>query len=176
MKQVRNKEVIDMCHELKTKCLCFDLNPDNVWDKVDSDTQRMIASTQWHEVKFIDDLSGELHSDMTNLPNDVGGIYAFVLKPEIIPKTHMYIMYVGRARRTVTQSLKKRCKEYFTDERPKVLMMKEHWGKYLYIRYLPLNDNNIIDKLEVSLINAILPPCNDSIPDKVIMMAKKAAF
>jgi len=171
-----NKPTIDMCNEFANKRKYFDLNPNGAWENFDPNMQEIINSSQWHEAKFIDEERGALHIDMSGVPNDVGGIYVFVLKPEIIPRAHVYIMYIGRAKHTTNQNLRKRCKEYFNDIRPKILMMREHWGKHLYIRYLPLDDNNIIDQMEKSLINAILPPCNDIIPDKTIMMAKKAAF
>ena len=137
----------------------------------------IINDSKWQEVKFLDDSSVALHNSMINIPNNMGGIYTFILKPNIIPDTHLYIFYIGRAKYTQRQNLRKRCKEYLTDnERPKIIMMRELWGRHLYIRYLPLTDNSIIDKLEENLLNSIIPPCNDEIPNKIIKMAKKAAF
>jgi hypothetical protein len=172
-----NRELIDMCAELSSKSKLFSLNPGNVWDKFDTSLRKLVSSSQWHEVKFVDESNGMPHSDMSTIPNNAGGIYVFVLKPDLIPNTHLYIMYIGRARHTNNQNLRKRCREYFSDtKRVKVAMMKEHWNNHLYIRYLPLTDNNIIDRLEEGLINAVLPPCNDKIPDRITMMAKKSAF
>lgn len=169
-------EVIDMCQKIKDKRLYFVLNPDNVWDKFDNSLKAIVKS-EWKEVKFLDDNGEKLHTDMNKLPNDYGGIYVFVLKPEIIPKTHMYILYIGRCKYTTHQNLRKRCCEYFNEKsRPKISAMIHLWGKYLYIRYLPLKDNGIIKKLEDELIRTIYPPCNDKYPDRVTRMAMKAAF
>ena len=52
--------------------------------------------------------------------------------------------------------------------------MIDGWRKYLFIRYLPLTDNTCIDKIEAELINKILPPFNDQIPDQVIRNAVQA--
>ena len=43
--------------------------------------------------------------------------------------------------------------------------MKDMWKEYLYVRYLPLESNELIDKMEKELIKAILPPFNDQYPD-----------
>ena len=52
--------------------------------------------------------------------------------------------------------------------------MLKGWGEYLYIRYLPLTDDLELEKIEAELINKILPPFNDKIPDKKIRDAVKA--
>ena len=84
-------------------------------------------------------------------------------------------MYVGRAHISTTQNLRKRCSQYPVEKkRPKIKRMIEQWGKYLYIRYLPLDNNATIDIVESELINKILPPFNDEIPDQKISAAVKA--
>lgn len=169
------QEPIDMCLDISEKQLRFTLNPDAVWEEFDVKLKLLIDKTEWQEVKFLDDSYKGLHSSMRNLPNKKGGVYVFVLKPEIIPATHLYILYIGRARYTSNQNLRKRCRQYFSDnKRPKINRMKTTWGNHLYIRYLPLEDNNIIDEMEKALINAILPPCNDEIPSKRLMRSIKA--
>lgn len=164
-----------MCNKIKERKLNFVLNPDDSWSKFD-DSLKNIVKGAWQEVKFLDDTCLNLHSSMTMLPKDSGGIYIFVLKPEIIPNTHLYILYIGRARHTDKQNLRKRCSEYLKDGRPKIFTMIKTWGKDLYIRYMPLSDNNMIDKLESALIDAIFPPCNDRYPNKITREAVKAAF
>lgn len=42
--------------------------------------------------------------------------------------------------------------------------MKHYWSPHLYVRYLPLEDNDTIDEIEEELIKAILPPYNDRYP------------
>jgi hypothetical protein len=168
-------EIIDMCQKIKNSKLTFVLNPDNAWDVFDDNFQDTVNTT-WQEVKFLDESCERLHASMEHLPNNTGGIYVFIAKPEIIPNTHLYILYVGRAFYTSSQNLRKRCSSYISDDRPKIYSMVRSWGKYLYIRYLPLTDNNTIDRLESELINTIFPPCNDMYPNRVIRMAMKAAF
>ena len=83
-------------------------------------------------------------------------------------------MYIGRAKKTEKQNLRKRCKEYYSEERPKIGRLLRSCWKYIYIKYLPLEDNVLIDRVEAELINTILPPCNDKIPNKVIQNTIKA--
>jgi len=168
------QDIIDMCNEIKEKKLTFVLNPNELWDKFD-ESLRPITGADWHEVKFLDDSGTNLHSSMDTLPSDSGGIYVFVVKPELIPATHLYILYIGRTKDTDKQNLRKRCKEYLKDTRPKVIMMKHLWGKHLHIRYLSLKDNHIITKLENELVKAIFPPCNSEYPG-IINKAARAAF
>lgn len=162
---------IDVCASVCSSRIHFILSPE-LWGCFDSALCTLINCT-WEEVKFLDS-NEDMHPSMDNLPTNKGGIYAFVAKPNIIPNTHMYIMYIGRALNTPSQNLRKRCGEYYTEKRPKIKRMIESWGQYLYIRYLPLDDNSTIEALEKELINKILPPFNDSIPDVDIRDAVKA--
>lgn len=143
----------------------FIINP-VFWDNIDLEIREKI-NVEWKEVKFYND-DGDPTEDINTIPNDKGGIYVFVLKPNIIPDAHFYIMYIGRAKKTINQNLRKRCKEYYSEDRPKVFRLIRYWRKYIYIRYLPLDDNDTIDRIEAELINTILPPCNDKIPNKMI--------
>lgn len=166
---------IEMCDQITIKTLKFTLNPDDAWEKFDKSLKEIICK-EWNEVKYLDD-RGDLNPDVSKIPNNSGGIYTFVLKPNIIPDTHLYILYIGRARLTDFQNLRKRCKEYIKDEnRPRIGNMMNKWGQHLYIRYLPLDDNGTIDRLEAELIEAISPPINSDYPKKQTRMARKAAF
>lgn len=149
-----------------------------LWESFDASIKSTLHSiSAWSEVKFLDE-NGNLNNSIMSLPNNAGGIYLFVAKPNLIPDSHYYLLYVGRAHSTATQNLRKRCREYIKElnenKRPKIHRMLSGWGEYLYIRYLPLNDNNEIDRIEAELINKILPPFNDQIPDKEIRDAVKA--
>ena len=163
---------IDVCRGIADSKVHFILNPD-LWTTCNQDIIDRI-NTSWNEVKFLDDENSTLHASMDILPIDKGGIYVFIAKPNIIPDSHLYIFYIGRSLKTQNQNLRKRCSEYYKDNRPKISRMIRNWGKYLYIRYLPLEDNDFIAALEKTLINAILPPCNDEIPNKKIRDAVKA--
>ena len=146
-----------MCRKIKEHKLTFVLNPDNIWDSFNKRFESAVNSA-WMEVKFLDGTCKNTDSSMDLLPSDCGGIYVFVLKSDIIPNIHLYTLYIGRAKITTNQNLKKRCKEYLKDNRPKILYMRETWGKNLYIRYLPLTDNNLIEELETELIKIVIPP------------------
>lgn len=166
---------IDMCAEIQTHNLTFVLNPNNIWNSYNNDCRRITEGDEWKEVKFLNDDASGLNSAIENVPNNCGGIYLFILKGQIIPTSHVYILYVGRVKHTNKQNLRKRLKEYFKDDRPKIKKMRTTWGKDLYIKYLPLSDNNVITSLEEELIRVIIPPCNEQYP-KVINGAIKAAF
>ena len=73
---------------------------------------------------------------------------------------------------------KHRVKEYAKEtDRPKICEMKRHWGSYLYLRYLPMpeEDNEHIIRLEEELLKTVIPPFNDMLP-KIYNQAVKAAF
>jgi len=168
-------DILDMNAKLKERAKTFVLNADDSWGNFDN-SYRQIIKGKWHEVKFLDSSGDVLHDSMNSIPNDTGGIYVFVAKPNIIPDIHQYILYIGRAQCTKSQNLKKRCREYLNGNRPQIFEMVALWGEYLYIKYLPLSDNDIIKKLEDELIRAIDPPCNTRYPDKIRNIAKQMAF
>lgn len=167
-------ELLDICNKMKTHKLTFLLNPDGEWDTFDSNYEHII-NNNWREAKFLDEPGNQLSDEINNIPNNTGGVYTFIIKPNIITEVHLYIVYIGRVQLTSTQNLRKRIKEYLSDTRPLILLMRETWGKYLYVRYLPLTNNVQIRGLEEELIRVILPPCNDKYPE-VYNLAKKAAF
>lgn len=169
-------EFYDMCCSMKTHKVEFILNPNEVWNTFDSEMKKLVQSDKWQEIKFLDENEAKINPLISNVPNNSGGIYIFFLRGNIIPNLHEYIMYVGRVKYTNSQNLRKRLREYIKDTRPKIMFMRKTWGKYLYIKYLPLTDNNDIVKLEEELIRVIIPPYNEEITPKVMMQAKTAAF
>lgn len=154
---------IDIFNDFSNYKVPFVINP-NLWKRIDNELIKYIKE-EWNEVKFFDE-NMQLNSQLNSIPNDKGGLYVFIAKTDIIPDSHIYIMYIGRAKITQFQNLRKRCKEYGNAKRPKIKRMVQSWGEYLYIRYYPMIDNNKIDNLEKELINNIIPPFNDEIPDK----------
>lgn len=165
---------VDIIKNIAKSNLHFMLNT-ALWSSFDSDILSIVSVTQsWSEVKLFEH-DGSRNPQLSTIPNDKGGIYLFLAKPNILPESHLYLMYVGRAHISATQNLRKRCMQYSTEnKRPKIKRMIEQWGNYLYIRYLPLDDNSKIDDVEAELINKILPPFNDVIPDQKISAAVKA--
>ena len=155
-------KLVDMCSRSKILTLSFELNIDK-WETVSEDVKRAV-STGWQNIKFLNDAGTNINKKIVNVPNDRGGIYLFLLKPDIITGLHRYIMYIGRARRGKNFSLRKRCRSYLTDTRPLVAPMIELWGKDLYFYYLPIDDDALVSQVEEELLRVIIPPCNSQIP------------
>ena len=168
-------EVIDMCRAIQNNSLHFTLNPQNCWERFNADFNDIVNKDEWKEIKFLNDSATEINESINTVPNDKGGIYIFILRPNIVPCVHKYILYVGRVKCTKKQNLRKRFKEYVHDDRSAILLMRETWGKDLYIRYLPLTDNTTICALERELIRTIIPPCNSEYPG-TLNQAMNAAF
>lgn len=164
--------VVDMCKRHKETLIEFSLNIDK-WNDLDREVWDLVHSN-WEMIKFLSE-DGSLNSDIEKLPSNRGGIYVFLLNPDILPDTHTYIMYIGRAQLTLNKNLRTRCKEYLKDMRPKIAVMRETWGKDLYIKYLPLDDNKTIKRVERELIRVIIPPFNDRIPD-LYKLPKRSAW
>lgn len=164
---------VDMCRREKDLTVSFQLNIDK-WNSMDQNIREMV-SQPWESVKFLDETGTKINSEVSRVPNDKGGIYVFVIKPEIIPDVHRYIMYIGRARKKLGFSLQKRCKEYINDNRVKIMYMREEWGDQLYFYYLPLDSDEDIEKIERELIRVIIPPCNTAIPDQYVSFSQPTA-
>ncbi|MCI9007949.1 MAG: hypothetical protein HFI13_07550 [Lachnospiraceae bacterium] len=164
---------VDMCLRHKVLTLNFELNIDK-WNDFDPRIKK-IVSKEWKMVKYMNEDGTKLNQEVETVPDDAGGVYLFLLKPEIIPGVHLYIMYIGRARRMKKFSLRQRCKAYYKDTRPEITMMRELWGAQLYFRYLVLENDELIAEVEEELLRVIIPPCNTRIP-KYNEMPAQAAF
>jgi hypothetical protein len=158
---------LDLCESIKNHKVSFVLNPDCGWENFPKYIQDIITSNPWYEIKYFVNNTSELNPEVNSVPNDCGGIYSFIIKPNLITGYHLYIAYIGRARCTDFQNLRKRVKEYQTDERLRIQELKQYWGPFLYLRYIPLKEesNATIDAIEKALNKAILPPFNDQYPD-----------
>lgn len=167
-------QVFDMCNSIKTNSIHFVLNPNDCWQTFNTDFLTIVNS-KWNEIKFLNEDCTRISDQISTVPNNMGGIYIFFLRPDIIPCIHKYILYIGRVKYTANQNLRKRFREYVDDKRSDIDFMRETWGKDLYIMYLPLTDNCLIDKLEKELIRTIVPPCNTDYPG-ILNKAMKAAF
>lgn len=167
--------VVDMCRREKELTLDFQLNIDK-WKTVNPDI-KSIVSKPWKSIKFLNLNGTGINKEIDTVPDDKGGVYVFVLRPGIIPDIHMYILYIGRARKKNGFSLQRRCRSYLKDDRVKIAYMREMWGEKLYFYYLPLDDDDMIECVERELIRVIIPPCNSQIPDQyVTYMPETAAF
>lgn len=137
--------------------------------------------SHWSDfIKYLDD-DHSISQSIRNIPNDSGGIYVFFVQGPTIPFLERHVAYIGRAKKTRTQNLRKRVMEYLPESekknsRHKIYRLFRYWKDYLYIRYLTCSDNDTIDNLEKLLIHAIFPPFNDKIVEKIIIKQPKKAF
>ncbi|GAB2690880.1 hypothetical protein GCM10027037_12600 [Mucilaginibacter koreensis] len=167
----------DLGEELKLREITYKLhhslwNP-NIFSGID------LNLNNWTTVKYLNDELNNFHNDLKLLPKDKGGLYMFSIKCPMIPGMTDFPVYIGRALLTKGQNLDKRCREYFqkyaqSSERPKITRMFRYWGGELYLNFIVLDDNEVIANHEKDLINALLLPFNDLIPDLETRQAVKA--
>lgn len=170
-------EAFELHKEAKLHTFSFTMTP-KLWQNF-SVSQDIMDSLQWKEVKFLNDNGTEFSDEFNNIPNNSGGIYIFIIKSKILPDISEYLAYIGRAQLTPNHNLKVRCKRYFKEflnekERPKITTLINFFKEHLYLRYAVVENNETIVELESELINSILPPFNDMIPDKVVRQAINA--
>lgn len=149
-----------------------------LWDRFNF-TKIDISFANWNTIKYLNTNADDFDTAINSIPNNCGGLYLFYIKCEILSGLTEFPFYIGRAQYTEGQNLRKRVKEYFqkysrSNERPKITRMFKYWSSDLYLAYLPLDENNDIIDLEKQLINYLLFPMNDEIPDKEIKQAIKA--
>lgn len=133
----------------------------------------------WNTIKYLNEDGDGFHPDINQVPDNAGGLYLFSIKCPIIPGLTDFPVYLGRAQCTDNQNLRKRCKEYYNrwyrnDERPKITKMISYWGPDLYLSFIEIEDNEDTIDYEKKLINSLLLPFNDRIPDRKIQQAINA--
>jgi len=118
----------------------------------------------WIPVKF-------KQGNATDVPNDFGGVYSFVVRPDIAQHPQCaYLMYVGKA--IIFRKRYYRYQKYDRDAiwesgQPHVAEMIHKWSEYLWFYYAKVDDKNMIKKTETSLIHAFIPPANREIGGKL---------
>jgi len=135
--------------------------------------------SEWTTIKYLNDSATDFSIEIDLVPNDKGGLYLFFVKCPILTGITEYPLYIGRAQLTEGQNLKKRVKEYFqkyskSNERPKIFKMFRYWSSDLFLAFYPLDNNDKIIDIEREIINSLILPMNDLIPDKQIKEAVKA--
>ncbi|MDM1296527.1 hypothetical protein HX021_19755 [Sphingobacterium sp. N143] len=168
----------DLGEEIELRKLEFKLHT-GLWNKFNKVGKVDLSLVNWKSIKYLNVRANKLHTDLKNIPDNSGGLYLFTIKCDIIPGMTEFPVYIGRAQKTATQNLRKRCKEYFqkyskTNERPLITKMFKYWSKNLFLYYLPLPTNHDIINYEKELINSLLLPFNTEIPDKEIKQATLA--
>ena len=168
----------DLIRNLRDKKFQIEL-PSHLWNKIDPTILNLLKTANWHTVKYFNE-NYDYNDAVRLIKNDTGGVYIFYVSPEVIPERQRILMYVGRAHISESQNIRKRIMEYKTYlppnyQRPKVSTMMSEWKDFLFCSYIELDNNELIDKIEKELINKLIPPFNDLIPDKTIGEAVKAA-
>lgn len=133
----------------------------------------------WTKIKYLNANADAFDASVENIPDDLGGLYLFFVKCEVISGITEYPLYIGRVQFTQNQNLKKRVKEYFQhfrkeNERPRITRMLKYWADDLYLAYITIEENEEILELEKQLINSLLLPMNTEIPDTEVKQAIKA--
>ena len=149
-----------------------------LWDRFNFPSVNL-QFNNWQTIKYLNVNGDDFDAAVDTVPNNSGGLYLFYIKCHILEGITEFPFYIGRAQFTEHQNLRKRVKEYFqhyskNDERPKITRMFKYWGKELHLAYFILNNNDNIVELERQLINFLLLPMNDEIPDQEIKQAIKA--
>lgn len=163
--------------ELNLRTIRYKLHP-TLWTKYDL-SKIDLKLDNWTTIKYLNDDGTELNNDIDKLPSDKGGLYMFSIYCPTIQGRTEYPAYIGRAQLTEGQNLRKRCKEYFQkyyreDERPKITTLFKYWSENLYLSFLVLDENYEVIDYEKKIINSLLLPFNDEIPEKEFKKAKKA--
>ena len=79
-------------------------------NKVDSDNQ-IVNENNWSlEMKYLNNSNDGLSNEISNLPNNTGGIYIFYIKGICLPFIENYIVYIGRCKYTDRQNIRKRAR------------------------------------------------------------------
>jgi excinuclease UvrABC nuclease subunit len=167
----------DLGEEIKLRTLEYKVF-NTLWSKYALPTID-ISFRNWNSIKYLNDAGDDFNPAIEAVPDDKGGLYLFYAQCSIITGMTDYPFYVGRAQLTQNQNLRKRVKEYFSkfskeNERPKITRMFKYWSADLYLAYFVLDENDDVIDFEKMLINSLLLPMNDQIPDQEIRQAVKA--
>lgn len=167
----------DLGEQLTLKTIQYKLHQD-LWTKYDLSAINLDFAT-WTKIKYLNASGTGLSTDVEKIPDNAGGLYLFYVQCPIITGITEYPFYIGRAQYTKGQNLQKRCKEYYqhwarNNERPKITRMINYWGNDLYLAYKTIGNNLSIKDFESKIINSLLLPMNDIIPEQEIHHAVKA--
>ena len=122
--------------------------------------------------------------DSVNKVSEKPGIYAFILRSDAanLPP-HGYIMYVGIAKKRKRQSfLRQRFREYLREkdkaEEPKrshISDMLRRWQGLIHFHFATVEDGaELLDKIEIALNDALLPPKSHGDLSATVRAAKRA--
>jgi hypothetical protein len=105
----------------------------------------------------------------SSVPNDKHGLYSFILCPRVAshPENH-FVLYIGKAD---SMTLRERFRSYFQDmkrvKRPQISYVLTKYAGYLEFCFTPVDQRDDIEGGEQSLLTALIPPFNTSMPGEV---------
>lgn len=172
------QSAFDLGEELSLRELVFKPHI-GLWNKYPSTGKIDLSAKNWRYIKYLNATNNGLSASVNLIPNTTGGLYLFTIKCDIIPGITEFPVYIGRAQYSSGQNLRKRCREYFNkyaqnNERPKITRMFNYWKENLCLYFIPLPTNHDIINYEKDLINSLLLPFNDEIPDQETRQGVKA--
>ena len=141
---------------LRDQTWSFTLSP-NLWEHL-----TLQQPLNWLRVTF-DETSA------SQLPNNLIGVYAFVLEHDTANLKLAYLLYVGKT----TENFRVRFGKYKRHQREEVTnrylvkLMLTTWPGRLAFYYAPIDGQNIVEHIEGELIAAFKPPACRQYPAKV---------
>ena len=94
-------DVVNWEDSFRKSIVRFTLNP-NLWNDLSPDVKEIVEK-DWYEVKFYTP-GKKPNPQLTSIPSHIGGIYTFIVKPNIIPNSHLYLMYIVRAKKRIPKT------------------------------------------------------------------------
>ena len=154
---------IDVVQNLQSMTWAFCLSTE-LWEKCINNSVTSSLNLM-KKIKYFGNSDKQLSEEVDKLPNDRGGVYIYSIENSLVPSLGSYIMYVGRARKTEYENLRIRIKAHFSqykrhEENERLERVFDNWKQYVYLSYLPMDGNDVIDLMENQLITALTPPCN----------------
>ena len=116
----------------------------------------------WSRVKFEP-------ASASKVPNDLIGVYTFVIEPNIANLDLGYLLYVGMTR----QNFRARFRAYLRHQReertkrPRVQEMLRTWSDHLSFNFAPIDEIEDVKSVEDELIIALKPPVLQLYPGRV---------
>ncbi len=142
--------------QLRSQTWTFTLAPD-LWDSFN-----LLQELNWWRIAFDE-------TPARQIPNNLIGVYAFVLEPNVASLNLAYLLYVGKT----TENFRARYRKYKTDQSDKepkrhlVKQMLTTWPGRLAFYYAPVSNHDMVKSIEDELIATFKPPVCRSYPARV---------
>lgn len=142
--------------ELRLQTWAFTLSP-VLWEGLNLPQQ-----LHWIRTPFDETPAGQI-------PNNLIGVYAFLLEPNVASLKLAYLLYVSQTKENFRARFRK-YKRYQQEEptnRLLVKLMLTTWPGRIAFYYAPVNNRDLVKPIEDELIAACKPPVNRAYPAKV---------